>query len=105
MSDTKLEKLGKLEKLEEYTVPLPVGDPLTVPSNARVTGLPLSKLSALQLRMLRLLRESKRPDQISRELGLSKGELATQIRQVLASIGAPDRTALVKVLDSVPRGD
>ena len=65
----------------------------------------LSKLSALQLRMLRLLRESKRPEQISRELGLSKGELATQIRQVLASIGAPDRIALLKMLDNLPRGN
>ena len=53
--------------------------------------------------MLRLLRESKRPDQISHELGVSKGELATQIRQILASIGAPDRAALLKALDSLPR--
>ena len=63
----------------------------------------LSKLSALQLHLLRLLRESKRSDQISHALGLSKGELVTQIRQVLASIGAPDRAALLKALDSLPR--
>ncbi len=64
-----------------------------------------SKLSALQLRLLRLLRESKRPDQISHELGITEGEVATQIRQVLASIRAPDGAALLKVLDSLPRGD
>ena len=75
------------------------------PPTEGATGFALSKLSAVQLRMLRLLQESKLPDQISRELGLSKGELATQIRQVLASIGAPDRTSLLKVLDSLPRGN
>jgi DNA-binding NarL/FixJ family response regulator len=59
----------------------------------------LSKLSPFQHRVLLRLRQNAQHTAIAQELGISASELATQIRQILASIGARDRAALSAILD------
>jgi DNA-binding NarL/FixJ family response regulator len=58
-------------------------------------GRVLSGLSPLQLRVLLRLRQNVQHNAIAQELGLSGSELTTQIRQILTSIGAHDRAALL----------
>jgi DNA-binding NarL/FixJ family response regulator len=65
----------------------------------------LSRLSPLQLQVLSRLRQNMQHKAIAQELCVSEDELARQIRHILTSIGARDRTALVVIVDRLERSD
>jgi DNA-binding CsgD family transcriptional regulator len=59
----------------------------------------LSGLSPLEFDVLKRLRQHMQHSEIAHELGISGSELTTQIRHILTSIGAPDRTTLLATVD------
>jgi DNA-binding NarL/FixJ family response regulator len=61
--------------------------------------------SPLQSDVLRRLRQNMQHNAIAHELGVSGSELATQIRHILTSIGAPDRSALLMRVDGLEPDD
>jgi DNA-binding NarL/FixJ family response regulator len=55
--------------------------------------------SPLQFDVLKRLQQNMKHGVIAHELGISGPELTTQIRRILTSIAAPDRTALLATVD------
>ena len=72
--------------------------PEAISPTAGKEGGSLSRLAPLQLHVLSRLRQNMQHNEIALELGLSASELRTQIRQLLTSIGARDRAALLAIL-------
>jgi DNA-binding CsgD family transcriptional regulator len=62
-------------------------------------------LSPLQFEVLKRLRQNMRHILIAHELGISESELTKQIRDILTSIHAPDRNALLATVDLLTPGD
>ena len=61
--------------------------------------------SPLQFEVLKRLRQNMKHTVIAHELGISESELTKQIRDILTSIHAPDRTALLATVDLLTPGD
>ena len=66
---------------------------------------PIMAFSPLQFDVLKRLRQNMKHAAIAHELGISESELTTQIRHILASIRAPDRTALLATVDVLTPDD
>ena len=65
----------------------------------------LSRLSPLQLHLLRRLRQNMQHNAIAHELGVSGSELTAQIRDILTWIGAADREALLAKVEGLEPSD
>jgi DNA-binding CsgD family transcriptional regulator len=78
---------------------------MTVDNPDRPKGLSpgrlLSGLSPLEFDVLKRLRQNMQHSAIAQELGLSASQLTSQIRQILARIGARDRAELLMIVDGL----
>ena len=79
--------------------------PEEISPTAGEEGGSLSRLSPLQLHLLRRLRQNMQRNAIAHELGVSGSELTAQIRDILTWIGAADREALLAKVEGLEPSD
>ena len=79
-----------------------IGEPEDTEASSQMEeGPTMVALSPLQIEVLKRLRQYMKHAAIAHELGISGRELTTQIRHIMASIRAPDRTALLATVEAL----
>jgi DNA-binding NarL/FixJ family response regulator len=80
------------ESSQEPTDSIPEAPPTEPPTEHPMPAPPRSELTPREVEVLRLLSEGRTNQQIARELLVSKSTVKNHIHQILAKLGASDRT-------------